>query len=554
MGYALNPKKLASLNLRLADGPGGYEIVIPETANMATDSVARQSEIHPDRAGMVFEDSDRNIHSWSFAELDRTATQLAAGLAGLGIGKGDRVAIHTGLRPETGLAHLAVYKLGAIAVTLSQLYGPDMLAHVLNHAEAVAIITQDRAWASFRDAQEMFPTLRHRIVVGATQGDEISFATMTETDVGDFTPVETRADDPALLMYTSGSTGMPKGMLHGHRILQAYVPSLSFAYNLDRDDPNAVFWSPADWAWVGGLLDTLLIAWAFGHTVTTSEHRFDAEWAFEFMARQKVTHTFLTPTALKRMAQVPVPADRWGLALRVICTGGEPLPGEVLRWAEEDLGVVCNEFYGLTEVNHLIGNCKALFPPRQGSMGVAYPGHGTTVVDDQGREVADGEVGEIVTRGDDVTQFLGYWKNPEKTSDLRLGSWLRTGDLGLRDADGYFWYRGRTDDLIKSAGYRIGPAEVEDCLVRHPAVAEAAVVGSPDPDRGAVVKAFIRLAEGDVASDVLTAELQDHVKTNLAAYKYPREVEYVESFELTSSGKINRKELRQREIDLKAGC
>lgn len=553
MGYVLDPAKLASLNLRPVDGPGGYEIVIPETANMAADTVGKHAKIYPDRAGMVFEGSDHTIQSSSFAELDRDATRLAAGLAGLGIGKGDRVAIHTGLRPETGLAHLAIYKLGAIAVTLSQLYGPDTLAHVLDHAEACAIITQDQAWARYRGDPAMFPTLRHWIVVGETEGDEISFAAMLEHDAGDFTPVETTGDDPALLMYTSGSTGMPKGMLHGHRILQAYVPSLSLAFNLDRDDPNAVFWSPADWAWVGGLLDMLLIAWAFGHTVATSEHRFDAEWAFEFMARQKVTHTFLTPTALKRMAQVPMPADRWGLSLRVICTGGEPLPGEVLRWAEEDLGVVCNEFYGLTEVNHLIGNCKALLPPRQGSMGVAYPGHGTTVVDDQGNEVAIGEVGEIVTRGDDVTQFLGYWKNPEKTSDLRLGPWLRTGDLGLRDEDGYFWYRGRTDDLIKSAGYRIGPAEVEDCLVRHPAVAEAAVVGSPDADRGAVVKAFIRLAEGHEASDALTAELQNHVKSNLAAYKYPREVEYVESFELTSSGKINRKDLRQREIDLKAG-
>jgi len=553
MGYALDPEALASLNLRPSDVPGGYEIVIPKTTNMAADTVAKHAKVYPDRAGMVFEDSDHNIHSSSFTELDRDATRLAAGLARLGIGKGDRVAIHTGLRPETGLAHLAIYKLGAIAVTLSQLYGPDTLAHVLNHGEASAIITQDQAWARYRDNQGMFPALRHRIVVGATQGDEISFAAMLEIDAGDFTPIKTTGDDPALLMYTSGSTGMPKGMLHGHRILQAYVPSLSLAFNLDRDDPNAVFWSPADWAWVGGLLDMLLIAWAFGHTVATSEHRFDAEWAFEFMARQKVTHTFLTPTALKRMAQVPVPADRWGLSLRVICTGGEPLPGEVLRWAEEDLGVVCNEFYGLTEVNHLIGNCKALFPPRKGSMGVAYPGHGTTVVDDKGNEVADGEVGEIVTRGDDVTQFLGYWKNPEKTSDLRLGPWLRTSDLGLRDEDGYFWYRGRTDDLIKSAGYRIGPAEVEDCLLRHPAVAEAAVVGSPDANRGAVVKAFIRLAEGHEASDTLTAGLKNHVKSNLAAYKYPREVEYVESFELTSSGKINRKELRQREVDLKAG-
>ncbi|MBT7510633.1 MAG: AMP-binding protein [Rhodospirillaceae bacterium] len=551
MAYVIDPAKLASLNLRQSDGPTPYEIVMPEGANMAADTVARHAEKFPDRPAMVFEDADHNAKIWSFAELERDATCLAMALANLGVGKGDRVAIHTGLRPETGLAHLAIYKLGAIAVTLSQLYGPDTLAHVLNHSEAEIMITQDAAWERYRADIGAFPTLRQVIVVGATTGDELAFDDLLAVDPGEFTPTPTSSDDLALLMYTSGSTGMPKGMLHGHRILQSYIPSLSFAFNLDRDDPDAVFWSPADWAWVGGLLDMLLISWAFGHTVATSEHRFDAAWSFEFMARRGVTHTFLTPTALKRMAQVPVPADRWGLKLRVICTGGEPLPGEVLRWAEEDLGVVCNEFYGLTEVNHLIGNCKALFEPRQGSMGMAYPGHATTVVDAEGNPLPNGEVGEIVTRDDDVTQFLGYWKDPGKTADLRLGPWLRTGDLGLRDDDGYFWYRGRIDDLIKSAGYRIGPAEVEDCLVRHAAVAEAAVVGSPDADRGAVVKAFIRLAAGHQATDELTVELQNHVKSKLAAYKYPREVEYVDKFELTSSGKINRKELRRLEVERK---
>lgn len=552
MTYTIDRDILADLNLRETASPGTYEIVIPEKANMAADTVGKYARTHPDRPAMIFEESDGSVRRWTFAELDRAAANLAHALQNLGIGQGSRVAVHTGQRPETGIAHLAIYKLGAIAVTLSQLYGPDTLSHILNHAEAEAIVTQDSAWERFRDGIDAFPTLRHRIVVGETRDGEISFEDCLRADGGGLVCADTNADDPALLMYTSGSTGLPKGMLHGHRILQAYMPSLSMTFNLDRGDPNSVFWSPADWAWVGGLLDTLLIAWAFGHTVVTSEQRFDAEWSFEFMARRKVTHTFLTPTALKRMAQVESPRKRWNLSLRVICTGGEALPGEILRWAEEDLGVVCNEFYGLTEVNHLIGNCQAIFPTRGGSMGMAYPGHGTTIVDHEGIELPNGEVGEIVTRSDDATLFLGYWKDPGRTADLRLGPWLRTRDLGLRDDDGYFWYHGRTDDLIKSAGYRIGPAEVEDCLVRHPAVAEAAVVGSPDPERGAVVKAFIRLAPGHTASDLLTGDLQSHVKTNLAAYKYPREVEYVDQFELTSSSKINRRKLRELEHERKA--
>lgn len=550
MSYVIDPDLLEKMNLREAQDPGvtgPYEIVIPERTNIATDTVGKYAKQFPDRLALVFEEADQSTRSWTFAELDGIASNLAQALRELGVTRGDRVAIHTGLRPETGISHLAIYKLGAVAVTLSQLYGPDTLEHILNHAEARAIITQDRAWDRYRGKLDRFPSLDQVIVVGEARENETSFDDCLAADGSTLQPADTAADEPALLMYTSGSTGMPKGMLHGHRVLQSYIPSLTMAFNLDRDDPDAVFWSPADWAWVGGLLDALLIGWAFGHTVATAEHRFDPEWCFGFMARQKVTHTFLTPTALKRLAQIEQPASRWDLALRVIISGGEQLPAAVLNWAEDELGVVCNEFYGLTEVNHLIGCCKALYPARPGSMGLAYPGHGTTIVDDSGRELANGEVGEVVTRGDDATQFLGYWKDEAKSADLRLGGWLRTRDLALRDEDGYFWYRGRTDDLIKSAGYRIGPAEVEDCLARHPAIAEAAVIGSPDAERGAIVKAFVRLVAGTEESEALTKELQAHVKSRLAAYKYPREIEYVDDMETTTSGKLNRKLLRELE-------
>lgn len=242
-------------------------------------------------------------------------------------------------------------------------------------------------------------------------------------------------------------------------------------------DPDCVFWTPADWAWVGGLLDLVLPAWRYGQTVVASQHRFDAEWAMHFMARHRVTHSFMTPTALKRLAEIPDPKSRWQLAIRVICTGGESLPSEIVRWSEQELGAACNEFYGLTEFNHLVGNCKQLYPIGAGSMGRAYPGHATALVDEQGNEVPIGEVGEIVSTADDPTLFLGYWCDPGIPDRMRLGAKrLRTGDLARRDAEGYFWYQGRNDDLIKSAGYRIGPAEVEDALVMHSDVAEAAVI------------------------------------------------------------------------------
>ncbi|MGE0726259.1 MAG: AMP-binding protein, partial [Alphaproteobacteria bacterium] len=350
-----------------------------------------------------------------------------------------------------------------------------------------------------------------------------------------------------ILMYTSGSTGLPKGLLHGHRILDAYMPTVRLFYNLEMGRPGLRFWTPADWAWVGGLLDLVLPALAEGHTVVSTAHRFDAPTAFETMARHGVTHSFMTPTALKRLAEIDDPRARWPVALSTVCTGGESLPSEVVRWCERALDATCNEFYGLTEFNHLVGNCRALFPIRPGSMGRAYPGHRTTIVDEAGVEVAPGETGEIVAHRSDPTLFLGYWGQPGVPERLLLGDWLRTGDLARRDADGYFWYQGRNDDLIKSAGYRIGPAEVEDCLVAHPAVAEAAVVASPDLARGSIVKAFVRLRPGHAGDAAMVARLQDHVRQRLAAYKYPRAIEFVDAFPLTSSGKIRRGELRRRE-------
>ena len=552
MTYAIDPQRLPRLNLRAVPS-GGYRIVTPPRCNIAADTVGRWAR--SPRAGhpaIVYEQADGTVGTWTFAEIDEQATRLAACLSRMGVGRGSRVAVHTGMRPETGIAHMAIYKLGAIAVTLSQLYGPDTLAHILDHSGATVIVSEDRAWSSLRS--QSFAHLQHRIVVGAAISGEHLFEDCISEAAPGFVPVDTGGDDPALLMYTSGSTGMPKGILHGHRILQTYIPSLSLTYNLDVDGNDLVFWSPADWAWVGGLLDVLLIAWSFGHTVAACEARFDADWAFGFMERRGITHSFQTPTALKRLAEVAEPRRRWpSLKLRVVCTGGEALPGQVLQWCQTDLRVVCNEFYGLTEVNHLVGCCEALFPALPGSMGRAYPGHQTTIVDDAGQPVPVGDIGEIVVPIDDPTRFLGYWKDEHRTADLCLADkWLRTRDLAHQDVNGYFWYHGRADDLIKSGGYRIGPTEVENCLVTHPCVAEAAVVASPDTRRGHIVKAFVRLREGTLPSTNLTRELQELVKLRLAAYKYPREIEYVDGFEMTSSGKINRKLLREAEIARKS--
>lgn len=265
------------------------------------------------------------------------------------------------------------------------------------------------------------------------------------------------------------------------------------------------------------------------------------------MARHKVTHTFLAPTAIKRLARTREPRKDYDLALRVICTGGEALASDTLTWAEDALGVVCNEFYGMTEVNHLIGNCSALYDRKPGSMGRAYPGHDVKLVDSEGDVVTDGEPGEIVTGNNSPTRFIGYLNNPDKEDEMKLGPYLRTHDLAVRDAQGYYWYKGRSDDLIKSSGFRIGPAEIEESLLAHGAVTETAVIGKPDTERGSIVKAFVKLRDGYTPNDKLASELTEHVRSNLAAYKAPREIAFVDSFEMTSSGKINRRILRDRE-------
>jgi len=348
-------------------------------------------------------------------------------------------------------------------------------------------------------------------------------------------------------MYTSGSTGKPKGILHGHRILAAYTPSINLFFDLAMEQEDAVYWSPSDWAWVGGLLDMLFPAWMAGRPIATSLERFSAEQAYRFMQKHKVTHSFLAPTAIKRLAQHKTPREEYDLAIRIICTGGEALASETLSWTENSLGVVCNEFYGLTEVNHLIGNCASLYPRVPGSMGRAYPGHSVYLVDGDGNEVANGEVGEIVTLASSPTRFLGYHNNSEQENDMQLGKYMRTRDLAVRDENGYFWYKGRSDDLIKSSGFRIGPAEIEECLLAHGSVAEVAIVAKPDVDRGSIVKAFIKLRQDEQANDDMTQSLCDHVRSQLAGYKTPREVEYVDDFVMTSSGKINRRILREAE-------
>ena len=546
----LDPDSLEHLNLQIVGDQ--CRIVWPNSVNIFHMTVGKHLDVGSrEKPAMVFEEADGTVSTMTFAEVDNASTNLAITLKKLGYGRGDLIGLHTGQHPDTAVAHMAVCKLGAVAVTLSQLYGPQSLKHAINDCQLKVLLTSEDAWSALRaDAVDLFPHIEHVLLRNPLAGEiDLAAATATDqhTEAESFTPEFGGADDPALLMYTSGSTGMPKGILHGHRILAAYTPSINLFFNLQMEQDDAVYWSPSDWAWVGGLLDMLFPAWMAGRPIATSLDRFNADFAYQFMEKHKVTHSFLAPTAIKRLAQHKTPRQQYDLSLRVICTGGEALASETLNWAENSLGVVCNEFYGLTEVNHLIGNCAALYPRIPGSMGRAYPGHSVFLVNSEGEEVADGEVGEIVTLADSPTRFLGYLNNQEQETNMQLNHYLRTRDLAVRDDDGYFWYKGRSDDLIKSSGFRIGPAEIEECLLAHGSVADVAIVAKPDADRGSIVKAYVKLRVGEAQGDAMADALCNHVRTQLAAYKAPREVEFVDDFVMTSSGKINRRILRDAE-------
>jgi acetyl-CoA synthetase len=266
-----------------------------------------------------------------------------------------------------------------------------------------------------------------------------------------------------------------------------------------------------------------------------------------FRSEHGIRNAFLPPTALKLMRQVSEPRRRWAYGLRSIGSGGETLGAELLDWGRETFGLTINEFYGQTECNLVVSNCAGLMPVRPGSIGRPVPGHEVAVIDAEGRELPPGGTGDIAVRAPDPVMFLRYWNRPEATAEKFRGDWLVTGDLGRRDEDGYLWFVGRSDDVITSAGYRIGPGEIEDCLIKHPAVAMAAVVGVPDPVRTEVVKAFIVPAPGVVPTEALKAEVQDFVRTRLAAHEYPRLVEFVDSLPMTTTGKIMRRVLRERD-------
>jgi acetyl-CoA synthetase len=517
---------------------------VPELFNIGVDACDKWAEAEPARLALTFAESDGSVRHYSFGELRSVSNRLANLLRQRGIERGDRVGVLLPQTPETALSHIAVYKLGGIAVPLFTLFGPDALSFRLGDSGARAIVTNAEGAATIARIRHLLPDLELVLCTDGPRDGAADLHAGIAAQSDTFEPASTRAEDPALIIYTSGTTGQPKGALHAHRVLLGHLPGVEVSHDL-FPEPGDRIWTPADWAWIGGLLDVLLPALHHGVPVVACRfEKFTGEAAFRLIRQHGVRNAFIPPTALKMMKSSYRP--EWQVAMRTVASGGETLGAELLEWGREALGVTINEFYGQTECNMVVSSCARLMPPRPGIMGRPAPGHDVDIVDEDGAVLPDGAQGAIAVRRPDPVMFLGYWRNDAATAAKFRGDWLVTGDVGVRDADGWIRFVGRDDDVITSAGYRIGPGEIEDCLIAHPAVQMAGVVGRPDPQRTEIVKAYVVLRPGHEPTRALVAELQDHVKRHLAAHEYPREVEFLDALPLTATGKIIRRELRDR--------
>jgi acetyl-CoA synthetase len=487
------------------------------------------SDAQPPRRLALVHLSASGRRTLTFGELARQSNRMANVYAGLGLRPGDRVAVVLPQGPETAIAHIGAYKAGLIAMPLATRFGVDALRYRLTDSGARVAVT-DRETAARLES----PALERVLLAEEL---ESLLASASER----FDAIDSSAEDPVLLIYTSGTTGPPKGVLHAHRVLVGQAPGFRLAHEL-LPRPGDLMWTPADWAWVGGLVNTLLLTWAHGVPMVSAPRRtFDPEWALDLMAREGVRNVFMPTTALRMLRGHQVPR---ALRLRSLMSGGEAQEPELVEATQRAFGLPTNEAYGQTEADFVIGHCASRWAPRPGSMGLPYAGHQIELQDESGGLVASGAVGEVVVRGPDPTFLIEYWRRPDATAAKFRGAWLRTGDLARRDEDGYFWFESRADDVIKSAGYRIGPGEVEECLLQHPAVANAAVVGVPDAVRGQAVKAFLMLRAGFDPSAALEETLREHVKARLAAYQQPRLIEFLNELPLTASGKVDRGRLR----------
>lgn len=502
----------------------------------------------PDRICLEHFSLNGNHPQMTYRTLSARSNAFANGLKANGVNAGDRVAILLPQSFETVISHVAAYKMGAIALPLALLFGPDALEYRLRDSGANVLVTNRFGYSKIAALRDKLTALRLVVLVDGQDEGAIGFDALLDGQPTEFEVAATGPDDPALMIYTSGTTGPPKGALHGHRVLAGHIPGMQFAHpGLGQDGDK--LWTPSDWAWAGGLLNCLLPGLMLGVPVVASPaQKFDPALAYRIMSEMKVRNAFIPPTALKLMRPVGNPNGKYALSLRTIGSAGESLGREIYQWARDVLGITINEFYGQTECNFVLAASEPYGVTKSGSMGKPVPGHEVAIIDDDGDICPPGVAGQVAIHSPDPVMFLEYWNNPYATRAKFVGEWMRTGDQGVMDADGYFHFFGRDDDVITSSGYRIGPGEIEDCLLGHPSVQLAAAIGKPDPVRTEIVKAFVVLKPGLKPDAAMEANIRDWVKTRLSMHEYPREIEFVDDLPMTTTGKIIRRLLRDTHI------
>jgi acetyl-CoA synthetase len=519
---------------------------VPARYNIGVDVCDRWADAESGRLAILHVKPDGGEDAITYGGLRETSNRLANVLRGHGIARGDRVAILLPQAPEVAIAHIAIYKLGAVALPLAVLFGTDALSYRLQNSGAAALITNAQGASRVSLLRQNLPDLKVVLSLDGADDGVLDFTAELARASSDFTAVDTSPDDPAMMVYTSGTTGQPKGALHGHRVLLGHLPGVE-TYNDFFPQAGDRIWTPADWAWAGGLLNVMLPGLHYGVPVVAKRfEKFDPEEAFALMARAQIRNAFIPPTALRMLRAARNPQGRHDIRMRSIGSGGESLGAETYEWGKSAFGLTINEFYGQTECNIVLGACGAQGVSKPGAIGKPVPGHHVAVIDAEGRALKAGEVGQIAVQRPDPVMFLEYWGRPDATREKFIGDWMTTGDQGVMDEEGYFSFVGRDDDVITSSGFRIGPTEIEDCLIRHPAVALAAAVGKPDALRTEIVKAFIVLKQGHAPSEALAAEIQTFVKTRLSGHEYPREVAFIDDMPMTTTGKVIRRLLRER--------
>lgn len=529
----------------------GYVWSVPDALNIGVQVLDAPAALNPSGPAII---DGYTGETFTFGALADEAARLCGALERAGAERGDRVAVIAPQGARTLVVQAAILRAGLVSVPLSERYGRDALSHRLRDSGCRFAFVSNAGARSLAQIEDRLDALELQIALEGEQeagggSGTISYAAFISG--ADAVPAaDTAANEPALMIYTSGTTGAAKGALHGHRVLAGHMPGFLFAHG-GAVDESAIFYTPADWAWAGGLLNLLFPALSLGRPVVafSDPSGFKPEAVAAMLVKRKVTHAFLPPTALKLMRAALSPDALDGAALCSVMSAGEALGRETFTWAEQAFGFPISEAYGQTEANLVIGSSAAFGTVRPGATGKPVPGHRVYVVREDGTETSPGDVGEIAVGLPDPVAYLSYWNAPEAarrkvlTSPV-LGDLLMTGDMAMRDMDGFIWFVGRDDDVITSSGHRIGPGEIEDCLAAHEAVSMAAVVGVSDPVRTQIIRAFVVLREGFEPSTDLADALRAHVRANLAAHEYPRDIRFLEALPMTTTGKVIRRMLK----------